>query len=383
MGGLFFLGAALLAVVVANSPWHGTFQSVLATPMGLHVGQWQLSKSVLLWINEGLMTVFFLMLGLEIKFECLHGHLTNPKTTGLAVSAALGGLTVPAVIYALLNAQSPQTLQGWAIPCATDVAFSLSILALLGSRVNPALKALLLAIAIVDDLAAIVLLAVFYTQDLSFLALAGAMAGVGGLVWLNRHAVSRLSPYVLLGGWIWACLLKAGVHATLSGVVVALSLPDGGHPRHESWVRYGIDRLHHWVSMGIVPLFALANAGVVLSASMLAEWSNPVTLGIGLGLVIGKPLGILLGLGVVLALRLSSLPAGMGWRELLGLGCLCGIGFTMSMFIGIEAFEQQHLDMGDWVRLGVFAGSILSGLLGYLILYGSRRGSPKGLEPTS
>jgi NhaA family Na+:H+ antiporter len=328
-----------------------------------------LNKPVLLWINDGLMAVFFLLVGLEIKREVVEGALSQPSQIALPMVAAVGGMAVPALAYVAVNWSDPTALRGWAIPAATDIAFSLGVLAALGSRVPLALKVFLTTLAIVDDLGSIVVIAIFYTSDLSPVALSLAALFIAGLAILNFAGVRRLVPYLLLGAFLWVSVLKSGVHATLAGVVLAMFIPlkSAGEPDEK---RPAI-RLEHaikpWSAWLIMPVFAFANAGLPLGGLSLASLAAPLPLGIMAGLFVGKQIGIMLGAGLLVALGLAALPNGATWRGLYGVAILGGIGFTMSLFIGTLAFPDDATREAE-VRLGVLAGSLLSAVVGYLVL---------------
>ncbi|HEU0158154.1 MAG TPA: Na+/H+ antiporter NhaA [Hyphomicrobiaceae bacterium] len=365
--GLLLLGATLAALLVSNSSLRSLYQSVLSAPAGLRLADFSLEKPVLLWINDGLMAIFFLLVGLEIKRELIVGELASPGKAALPGIAAVGGMAVPALIYSLINAGDWVALRGWAIPAATDIAFAVGVLALLGNRVPASLKIFLLALAILDDLGSILIIAVFYTGDLHWSALLLASLAAGALAALNRGGIRRLAPYLLIGLFIWLCVLKSGVHATLAGVVVAMAVPlRGGAPQQTSPLESLEARLHPWIAYLILPLFAFANAGVSLKGLSLAKLTAPVPLGIALGLLVGKPVGIFAASWLAVASGLAPRPEGANWRQLLGIGMLGGIGFTMSLFIGTLAFpDPAHAAQ---LRLGVLTGSLLSAIAGYCVL---------------
>jgi NhaA family Na+:H+ antiporter len=362
------LAAAILALVLANSPLREGVQALLGTKVGYELQGFGVYKPLLLWINDGLMAVFFLLVGLEIKREVVEGELSRPSQVALPIAGAVGGMVVPAAIYAALNWSDPVALRGWAIPAATDIAFSLGVLAALGSRVPLALKVFLTTLAIVDDLGAILVIAVFYTSDLSMLSIVAAAFCLLVLAGLNRLGVRRLAPYILIGAVLWVAVLKSGVHATLAGVALAMFIPlksageaDGARPA--IWLEHV---LKPWSAWFIMPVFAFANAGLPLAGLSLSALAAPIPLGILAGLFIGKQVGIVLGAGLLIALGLASMPAGGSWRSLYGVSILGGIGFTMSLFIGTLAFPDPQFE--SQVRLGVLAGSLLSAIVGYLIL---------------
>jgi NhaA family Na+:H+ antiporter len=365
--GIMLIFAALLALILDNSPLAWLYDALLLNPLIIQIAELELNKPILLWINDGLMAIFFFLVGLEIKREVIEGRLSNARQAGLPIAAAAGGVIVPAIIYVYFNASDPEALRGWAIPAATDIAFALGILALLGSRVPTALKVFLLALAIIDDLAAIVIIAVFYTSELSASALMIAAAGTAGLAVLHRTGVTRLSPYVVVGLIVWVCVLKSGVHATLAGVVVALFVPLRAiNARGASPLKETEHALAPWVAFGIMPLFAFANAGVSLHGLSLDDFFAGIPLGIALGLFVGKQLGIMSFAWLAVKTGLARLPDGVSWMQIYGAAVLAGIGFTMSLFIGTLAFDDPGHAAA--VRIGVLSGSLLSAVAGYLIL---------------
>ena len=372
--GLILMAAALLALMANNSPLSPWYDALLSTTVAIQIGDFEIAKALLLWINDGLMAVFFFLVGLEIKRELIQGELSSFDKAALPAIAAVGGMVMPALIFAGINWGSPETLGGWAIPAATDIAFALGILMLLGNRVPLALKVMLLAVAIIDDLGAILIIAMFYTSDLSLGMLGFAAIGFAVLVSLNLSGVRHTAPYVLVGTVIWVCVLKSGIHATLAGVLVALTIPlrtgdgvDAGNgTQHQSPLHKLEHDLHPWIAFMVLPLFAFANAGVSFSGMSLGDLTGVLPLGIALGLVLGKPLGVF-GLSF-LAVKsgLVRLPDGLGWRHVAGLSALAGIGFTMSLFIGTLAFNSGELL--NQVRIGVLLGSTVSALAGFFFL---------------
>jgi len=367
------LAATVLALVLANSPFDAAIRSLLGGKLTIDYGGVGLSKPLLLWINDGLMAVFFLLVGLEIKREVVEGELSRPSQVALPIAGALGGMIVPAAIYAAINWNDPVALHGWAIPAATDIAFSLGVLATLGSRVPLSLKVFLTTLAIVDDLGAIVVIALFYTRHLSSEALAFAAMFVAGLAILNAMGVRRIGPYALLGAGLWVSVLQSGVHATLAGVALALFIPLKAAGVADE--RRPAIRLEHalkpWSAWFIMPVFAFANAGLSLGDLSPSSLIEPIPFGILAGLFVGKQLGIVLGTGLLIVLGVAAMPAGGSWRTLYGVAILGGIGFTMSLFIGTLAFTDPRYE--SQVRLGVLAGSALSALAGYLILRPAQR----------
>ncbi|GJL94448.1 MAG: Na(+)/H(+) antiporter NhaA [Hyphococcus sp.] len=365
--GIILMAAAVLALIANNtllSPLYGAF---LSTPVVIQIGALEIAKPLLLWVNDGLMAIFFFLVGLEIKREVLQGELSSFDKAALPIFAAIGGMAAPALIYAGLNWGNAETLGGWAIPAATDIAFALGILALLGARAPVSLKIFLLAVAIIDDLGAIIIIALFYTADLSLSALGLGLIGLAALIALNRMGVKRITPYVLIGAFMWVCVLKSGVHATLAGVLTALTIPMAGSSSERQSPLHRVEHdLHPWVAFLVLPIFAFANAGVSFQGFSLASLLAPVPLGIALGLFVGKQVGVL-GLSfLAVKTGLAKLPGDLTWRHMYGVACLTGVGFTMSLFIGGLAFNSA--DALNDVRIGVLTGSIASGLVGYLVL---------------
>jgi len=368
-GGLLLILATLIALVMANiEATRAAYNWVLGLQLTVTIGGLGVDKPLLLWINDALMVFFFMLVGLELKREVVEGQLSRPDQVILPVLAALGGLLVPAAIYWSINSGFEDQRNGWAIPTATDIAFALAMLSLLGSRVPVALKVFLATIAIVDDIAAIVIIALFYTADLSVLSLALAGAGVIVLAVLNRAGVQRLAPYMLTALFIWLCVLKSGVHATLAGVVVAAFIPLRAGDDH-SPARHLEHTLHPWVAFAVLPVFAFANAGVSFAGLGPEQLLQGVPLGIMLGLFFGKQVGVFGMVALARLLRLAQLPEGTTWGQVYGVAILCGIGFTMSLFIGTLAFEHGNFDMLSGVKLGVLAGSVLSAAAGLLVLH--------------
>ena len=368
-GGIVLMGAALLALVLANSPLSGAYFGALDTEVAVTVGGAGVVKPALLWINDGLMALFFFLIGLEVKREVLEGQLSSWQQSSLPLFAAIGGMALPALVFLAINLNSPANINGWAIPAATDIAFALGVLALLGSRVPAALKALLLAIAVIDDIGAIAIIALFYTPgvETAMLAIAAGLLVVLALV--GRARVSTSIPYIVLGVALWFFVLKSGVHATLAGVALAMTVPlydRTGDPVLERMEH----ALHPWVAFMVVPIFALANAGVSLAGVEPAALIAPLPLGIALGLIVGKQIGIFGFAWLAVKAGVSTLPDGISWRHVWGLSLVAGIGFTMSLFIGNLAFADPALI--DQVKLGVLSGSLVAALAGVAILMGTR-----------
>jgi NhaA family Na+:H+ antiporter len=367
--GLFLMATAAAAILVANSPLSGLYFGALHA----YIGPLSLSH----WINDALMAVFFLMVGLEIKREMIDGHLSSWPRRILPGVAAAGGMIAPALIFLAFNAGDPSALRGWAIPTATDIAFALGVLSLLGPRVPVSLKVFLAALAIIDDLGAVIVIALFYTDGLSVQYLAGAAAVTAALFALNRAKVNSLAPYLVLGAVLWVLVLKSGVHATLAGVILALTIPilrTPGAPEASADVS-PLHRLEHAlatpVAFLVVPVFGFANAGVSFAGFTPAALVDPLTLGVAAGLFLGKLVGVFGAVLLLVRSGLVDLPAGASWAQTAGVSLLCGIGFTMSLFIGLLAFEDPVLQ--DKVKIGILAGSLVSGLAGYLVLSRAKR----------
>ena len=366
-GGILLLGATVLAMIAANSPLVSAYQLLLDTRLVVAIGEAGIDKPLLLWINDGLMAVFFFLIGLEVKREVTEGELSSAERVALPAVGATGGILAPACIYTALNWGDSGAMDGWAIPAATDIAFALALLRAFGDRVPVSLKAFLLALAIFDDLAAIVIIALFYTADLSLGMLAVATVALIAGVVLNRRGVANVTAYVLLGLVLWVALLKSGVHATLAGVLIAFCIPmrdgAGRSPLKD------LERdLHTPVAFVVLPVFAFANAGISFAGMGLEDFIDPVTLGIALGLFLGNPIGIMGLVGLAVLLRWVALPAGVTWARLLGTAFACGIGFTMSLFIASLAFE--HGDGTYWVadKLGILLGSMASAAAAAVVL---------------
>ena len=367
-GSILLLIAAALAILVANSPLSPYYVSLLQIPLEVRAGNFEVAKPLLLWINDGLMAIFFFLVGLELKREVLEGELSKPPQIVLPAIGALGGMSIPALIYIFFNRNDPIAINGWAIPAATDIAFALGVLASLGNRVPTSLKIFLLTLAIFDDLGAIVIIAVFYTSDLSLLSLFVAAAFVLALFALNRKGLRSIAAYVLIGIALWIAVLKSGVHATLAGVLLALFIPHKGKTEDSSLLKRLEHDLHPAVAFGILPIFAFTNAGVPLAGLTMDSFLQPISLGIVLGLFIGNQIGIFGFTWLAIKFGLAQLPTSVRWIHMYGVSFVCGIGFTMSLFISSLAFEHTGTDYGDIVRLGILIGSILSAFFGYIIL---------------
>jgi len=367
-GGLLLVGAAVIAMILVNSPLDFLYFALLDTPVSIQVGALILDKPLLLWINDGLMAVFFFLIGLEIKREVLEGELSDPARLIIPAIAAVGGMVVPALIYVAMNQGDPAALAGWAIPTATDIAFALGVLSLLGNRVPNALKLFLLTLAIIDDLGAIIIIALFYSGDLSMISLAVASIALITLFLMNKKGVTNIAPFILVGAVLWTAVLKSGVHATLAGVVLAFFIPLKDPAGGESPLMHLEHMLHPYVAFAILPIFAFANTGIDFTGLTLESLLHRVPLGIATALVLGKMVGVFGFSWIAIKLRLGKLPEGINWMNIYGISALCGIGFTMSLFISGLAAEE--IGTGEMVddRLGILLGSSISALIGYLVL---------------
>ncbi|MGI9277241.1 MAG: Na+/H+ antiporter NhaA [Endozoicomonas sp.] len=367
--GMLLLLAAILAMVAENSPVDTWYDALLGIPVAIQFAEFVIAKPLLLWINDGLMAIFFFLVGLELKREFLAGELSEPSRVALPVIAAIGGITAPALVYSVINWGDPIAMKGWAIPSATDIAFALGVLALLGDRIPQSLKVFLMTLAIFDDLGAIIIIALFYTADLSLPSLLVAMISILALITLNRKGVLHLAPYFLVGFILWAAVLKSGVHATLAGVLIAFFIPFRKVPGESRTQLEKLEHdLHPTVAYLVLPFFAFANAGIPFDAITIDSLLHPVPLGIAAGLFIGNQVGVFGFSWLAIKLGVSKLPKGASWVQLYGIASLCGIGFTMSLFVGSLAFEQGGPDYAIDNRLGILLGSCLSGILGYMIL---------------
>jgi len=381
--GILLLFAAALAMLAENSFASTYYEALLALPVQIRIGDFEIAKPLLLWINDGLMAVFFFLIGLEVKREVLHGELSDPARVVLPIVGAAGGMMIPALIYAWVNWGDPVAMNGWAIPSATDIAFALAVLALVGSNVPASLKLFLMALAIADDLGAIIIIALFYTSQLSVLSLMVAALAVLGLFVLNRRGVLSLVPYLLVGLVLWVAVLKSGVHATLAGVLVAMFIPYRKAPGQElTQLERLEDDLHPAVVYGILPLFAFANTGISFAGLTLQSLLEPVPLGIALGLFLGNQVGVMGFCWVAIKLGLARLPSGANWLHMYGISCLCGIGFTMSLFISSLAFEASGSGTMLNDRLGILVGSMAAALLGFVVLKLAGRAAPPATPVT-
>ncbi|MBA0163308.1 Na+/H+ antiporter NhaA [Pectobacterium versatile] len=380
--GVMLMMATVLAIAFAN--WSVTaagYQQFLMMPVEMRFGALEINKNLLLWINDGLMAIFFLLIGLEVKRELVEGTLASRQQVMLPLAAAVGGMIFPALLFLLFNANDEVTRAGWAIPAATDIAFAIGVLTLLGKRVPAGLKVFLLALAIIDDLGAILIIALFYTQQIFWPALGGAVLAIAMLAYMNRQQVGKTSAYLLVGIVLWVCILKCGVHATLAGVIVGFFIPlrtSNGESSPATTLEHG---LQTWVAFLIIPLFAFANAGIVLQGIVLEKLFSPLSLGIAAGLLIGKPLGITLFSWLTIRLGYARLPAGVCFSQIVAVSVLCGIGFTMSIFITLLAFSDGDAELITYAKLGILLASGLAALLGYLALRGVLPTLDKAVQP--
>jgi NhaA family Na+:H+ antiporter len=373
-GGILLVIAMMLAMIVVNTDLWPLYKGLLAIPLEIRIGEFEIAKPLLMWINDGLMAIFFFLIGLEVKREVLEGELSDPAQIMLPAVAAVGGVVVPALVFTWFNYGDESAMKGWAIPTATDIAFALGILSLLGKRVPPSLKLFLLTLAIIDDLVAILIIAIFYSVDISTLSLVIASIAYAALVLQNWRGVMRLTSYLVFGLIMWAAVLKSGVHATIAGVLLAFTIP----LKHPEGIEFSPLRnlehdLHPTVAFIILPLFAFANTGIPLAGMNLEALLAPEPFGIAMGLFLGKQLGVFSFSWVAVKTGLARLPKGVGWLEIYGLSILTGIGFTMSLFISSLAFEEGSTNLNA-DRLGILAGSFASAAVGYIVLaYGLGR----------
>lgn len=372
--GIILMGTALLAIIIANTPLQPYYALLLDTPVEVRVGALEIAKPLLLWINDGLMAIFFFLVGLELKRELIEGELSDRKNIILPAVGAIGGMAVPALIYTYFNIDDPVAMKGWAIPAATDIAFALGILFLLGSRVPTSLKIFLTSLAIFDDIGAIIIIAIFYTAKISLLSFAIIALCIPVLYLLNKRGVDAKSVYIMVGVVMWVATLKSGVHATLAGIVLAMFIPmKSKSDERRSPLKDMEHDLHTLVAFFVLPVFAFANAGISFDGIGVENLFHSVPLGIALGLFVGKQVGVFGLCWIAIKFKLTSLPKGMSWTSLYGIAALCGIGFTMSLFIGSLAFEETGVNLMFDERLGIVLGSIASGIVGYLILRFSLR----------
>jgi len=371
-GGIILMFAAALAIVIANSPLQSYYALLLDTPVEVRIGALQIAKPLLLWINDGLMAIFFFLVGLELKRELIEGELSDKRNIILPGVGAIGGMAIPALIYIFFNSDDPVAMQGWAIPAATDIAFALGVLALLGSRVPTSIKIFLTSLAIFDDIGAIIIIALFYTAKISLTSLIVFTCCIPVLAYMNKRNITSKAMYLMVGIIMWTAMLKSGVHATLAGVVLAMFIPIKSltNPDYSPLKDLEHD-LHSAVAYFILPVFAFANAGIGFAGVGAEQIMHSVPLGIALGLFIGKQVGVFGLCWLAIKFKLTNLPKGMSWGSLYGTAALCGIGFTMSLFIGSLSFEETGVSQLFDERLGIIIGSLVSGIVGYLVLRAS------------
>ncbi len=381
LGGILLIAAAAIALLWNNSVFSPYYDVLLETQGVISVGEFGLAKPALLWINEGWMAIFFLLVGLEVKKEIQTGALSDPKNVALPILAAVGGMALPALFYILPNWGDPAAMEGWAVPTATDIAFAVGILALLASKAPASLKIFIMTVAIIDDLGAVVVIAAFYTSDLSVLSLSLGLAGCVALFLMNRFGVRNTSAFLFVGVFIWICVIKSGVHATLAGVAVGLAIPGSKDKHGHSPLEEMELNLHYPVAYIILPFFALANAGVALGEIGFNTIAQPISMGVVLGLVIGKPVGVLIGAFVAARVFGARLPEGLSMRHIWGAGHLTGIGFTMSLFIGSLAFQDG--ERIAQVRVGILLASLMSVIFAGLVLRGASNTDSKEALSTS
>jgi len=367
-GGILLLIAAVAAMILKNSAFGDVYGAFLDVPIQIRIGELDIHKPLFLWVNDGLMAMFFFMIGMEVKREVMVGELSDIRQIILPGMAGLGGIIVPALIYYLFNRGDELALQGWAIPTATDIAFALGILALVGN-VPTALKLFLMTLAIIDDLGAIIIIAIFYTTDLSVASLIAALLAITGLVWLKLKKTVKITPYILVGIVLWVSVLKSGVHATLAGVILGLFIPmTAKNPDDDPPLEYLLHKLHPWIAFCILPLFAFVNGGVNLTDFTLSSLAEPVPLGIMLGLIVGKQVGVFSFAWLSIRTGIAELPKQTSMAQIYGAAILCGIGFTMSLFIGSLAFEEMGIGYSRPDRLGIIVGSLVCGVFGFVVL---------------
>ncbi len=371
-GGIILMFAVVLAMLVKNSSLSDLYIELLNIKGVAQIGALKLEKPLFLWVNDAWMAIFFFLVGMELKREMLYGYLSDRSQLRLPLAAAFGGMLLPALLYLYFNQHDAIAAHGWAIPTATDIAFALGILSLLSNRIPVSLKVFLMTIAVIDDLGAIIVIAFFYTSQLSLTSMFAGLFFVMGLTLLNRFKIQHLSTYVLLGIGLWVCVLKSGVHATLAGVIVGLMIPGRASATDtDSLLEHTIHKLHPWVAFAILPMFAFVNAGIAFEGMSFHRLLEPIPLGIFMGLTIGKPLGVLAFSALFVALGFAKLPPNMNWTRLFGVALLCGIGFTMSIFVGSLAFQEADIGYARIDRLAIILASLLSSVAGYIVLRGS------------
>ncbi len=368
-GGILLMVAVVLAMLIKNSPLSDLYIQFLNINGVAQIGSLKLEKPLFLWVNDAWMAIFFFLVGMELKREVLYGYLSDKSQLMLPLAAAVGGMVTPALIYLYFNQHDMVAAQGWAIPTATDIAFALGVLSLLSNRIPVSLKVFLMTVAVIDDLGAIVVIAFFYTSQLSTASMLAGLFFIIGLLLLNRFNVKHLAAYILMGIALWICVLKSGVHATLAGVIIGLMIPGRGkRDDTHSLLEDTIHKLHPWVAFAILPMFAFVNAGIAFEGMSFGRLFEPIPLGILMGLAIGKPVGVMLFSALVISCGLAKLPPNMNWTRLLGVALLCGIGFTMSIFVGSLAFQEADIGYARIDRLAIILASLLASIAGYTVL---------------
>lgn len=367
-GGIVLIVMVLLAMIVKNSPLSDWYVQFLNTKGIVQLGALKLEKPLFLWVNDAWMALFFFLVGMELKRECLYGSLSNRSQLILPLMAALGGMIVPALVYLYFNHEDPIASHGWAIPTATDIAFALGVLSLLSNRIPVALKVFLMTVAVIDDIGAIIVIAFFYTSKLSMVSILTSLFFFSILIMLNRLGVRNMIAYMLIGVALWVCVLKSGVHATLAGVVLGLVIPGRLSNEVDSPLDHAIHKLHPWVAFGVLPMFAFVNAGIAFDGMNFQRLAEPIPMGIFLGLVLGKPVGVMLFSTITILIGIVKLPQDITWLRLLGVSLLCGIGFTMSIFVGSLAFQEADIGYARIDRLAIILASVLASISGYYVL---------------
>ena len=368
-GGIILMAVVILAMLIKNSPLSQYYIEFLNIKGIAQIGELKLEKSLFLWVNDAWMAIFFFLVGMELKREMLYGYLADKTQLVLPLAAAVGGMIVPALIYLYFTSDNPVAAHGWAIPTATDIAFALGVLSLLSNRIPVSLKVFLMTVAVIDDLGAIIVIALFYTSQLSVTSMVVSVFFIAGLVALNRSGVKKLAAYALLGVGLWVCVLKSGVHATLAGVVIGFLIPGRDNKSDSSsLLEHTIHALHPWVAFMILPMFAFVNAGIAFEGMSFSRLLEPIPSGIFLGLALGKPLGVIIFSSLVVALGITKLPPSMTWVRLSGIALLCGIGFTMSIFVGSLAFQEADIGYARIDRLAIILASLISSIAGYCVL---------------
>lgn len=368
-GGIVLMVVVVLAMLVKNSPLSELYTQFLNVKGIAQIGALKLEKPLFLWVNDAWMAIFFFLVGMELKRELLYGYLSDKSQLRLPLAAAIGGMVIPALIYLYFNHHNTVAAHGWAIPTATDIAFALGVLSLLSDRIPVSLKVFLMTVAVIDDLGAIIVIAFFYTSQLSTASMLAALFFIAGLILLNRFKVQHLTAYILVGMGLWVCVLKSGVHATLAGVIIGFMIPGRDNAADaNSLLEHTIHKLHPWIAFAILPMFAFVNAGIAFEGMNFQRLMEPIPFGIFMGLVVGKPVGVMLFSVLVIVSGMAKLPPNMNWMRLSGVALLCGIGFTMSIFVGSLAFQEADIGYARIDRLAIILASLLASIAGYIVL---------------